>query len=95
MEPDSRTPLRPHGLRPLGQPRQVVVETDPAGAPRTVAVAGGRGAVERVEAVWRIVDEWWRERPLVRTYFHLLLEDGRLLSLFHDEVQGAWYQQRY
>jgi len=44
---------------------------------------------------WRIDDEWWRERAVSRTYFSLLLEDGRTVTLFRDLVSRRWWQQSY
>jgi len=55
-------------------------------------------AVARVEEVWRIAEEWWRSDPLARTYYRLLLADGRVVTLFHDDAEAsgdAWYEQVY
>jgi hypothetical protein len=82
------------GLSPLKQPRPVVVATDDAGAPVAVVLGGRRLAVERVEDVWRIDDEWWREE-VSRLYYRLLLEDGRALVVFRDLVGGVWWEQSY
>jgi hypothetical protein len=49
--------------------------------------------VARTADRWRIDDEWWRERPLSRTYYRVLLEDGQPLTLFRDDVTGQWYEQ--
>lgn len=104
MEPHSGTPLRADGLRPVNAPRPAAVETDAAGTPARVQVgvragasrrAGGWSAVAQVDERWRIVDEWWRESPLVRTYFRVALADGRALTLFRDEVGGGWFAQAY
>ena len=105
--PDGSTTV---GLRPLGLPRPVRVRTDEYGEPSTLTllprgapalVAGRRWrdahtlAVERVEEVWRIAEEWWREAPLARTYYRVTLEDGRSLTVFEDGGDGRWYEQRY
>jgi hypothetical protein len=79
----------------------VLVETDSSGMPvlltrMTRSQASQR--VTRVEEVWRISEEWWRGDPLARTYYRVLLADGRLDTLFHDDQPGAtggWYQQSY
>ena len=68
---------------------------------------GGRGVrlpVGRVEDVRRIDDEGWREKHVARTYFEVLLEGGRRLTLFFDRATGdraagdratgRWYRQR-
>ena len=57
-------------------------------------LGGRRLAVERIEDVWRIDDEWWREE-VSRLYYRLLLEDGRPLIVFHDLVREQWCEQSY
>ena len=111
MEPHPRTPVRAHGLRPLGLPRPVRVQSDEHGLPSKVALDPSNSharsfAVERVEEVWRIAEEWWREATIGRTYYRIVIDGGRSLTLFHDtepfhdmeqgggEGQG-WYEQRY
>jgi len=44
---------------------------------------------------WRIDDEWWRERPLSRLYFSLLLEDGRVMRVYQDLIRLRWASQVY
>jgi hypothetical protein len=82
------------GLSPLKEPRPVVVATDDAGAPVAVVLGGRRLAVERIEDVWRIDDEWWREE-VSRLYYRLLLADGRPLIVYHDLVRELWSEQSY
>jgi len=41
---------------------------------------------------WRIDDEWWR-REISRMYYHVALEGGLLLTLFHDLTGGGWFVQ--
>jgi hypothetical protein len=57
-------------------------------------VASGPRTVSAVQDRWRLDDEWWRERPISRLYYTLLLEDGRLLVVYHDLVLAEWYMQR-
>ena len=87
-------------LKPIGLPRPLEVRTDADGLPVAVAPAavGHRNAlvaVESIEEAWRVGEEWWREAPLERTYYLLLLEGGRPITVFHDGVFGAWFEQRY
>ena len=61
------------------------------------AGVSGRGGTrpERVAAireVWRIDDEWWR-RPISRLYHEVVLENGKLLTLYLDLVDGGWWEQ--
>ena len=87
------------GLQPLGLPRPIAVRADASGLPATVHPRGGRPLpVTRVEEVWRIAEEWWREAPLARSYYRVIVDGGRHLTLFHDDLTGpnqGWYEQRY
>jgi len=60
-----------------------------------VRVREGRAGVERVEDRWRIDDEWWREEPVCRLYYKLLLEGGGHITVFRDLTGDRWYEQRY
>jgi hypothetical protein len=71
------------------------VEAGDDGRPAAVHLSNRRFAVEEVLETWRIDDEWWRERPVRRLYYSLLLEDGRTVSVYQDAVSGRWYQQAY
>jgi hypothetical protein len=51
--------------------------------------------VASVEDVWRVEEEWWRGAGISRTYFEVLMEDGRRVSIFHDHGSGQWYRQHY
>ena len=68
----------------------MAVSTDAAGLP--VAV-GGR-AVEHLRDEWRVEEGWWTRRPVHRTYFDLVLADGRNTVVFCDRRLGRWYEQR-
>ncbi|MDA0350906.1 MAG: hypothetical protein O3A10_01690 [Chloroflexi bacterium] len=61
-------------------------------------------AVLDVAEVWRIGEEWWREQPIRRTYFHVVVEGGRGVTVFRDELAvalggheagGGWFEQHY
>ena len=88
-------------LRPIGMPRGLEVRVDVDGLPVTLARTDARGHraaeahVERVEDVWRVAEAWWREAPQARTYYRVILDGGRPLTLFHDDVTGAWAEQPY
>ncbi len=81
-------------LSPLKEPRPLAVEANEDGLPVAVVLSGHRLKVERIEDVWRIDDEWWREE-ISRLYYRLLLEDGRPLVVFHDLIRGQWCEQSY
>jgi hypothetical protein len=44
---------------------------------------------------YRTDDRWWADEPVAREYYELLLDDGRTVTIFRDEVRGGWYEQRY
>ncbi len=81
--------------RAVNTPVPVRVQADAAGRPLLVQRRGWLRArrVARVQDIWRIDDEWWRERPVSRLYYTLLLEDGLLLTVYHDLVEDTWYHQ--
>lgn len=102
MEPAAGAPLRAHGLRPLNLPRPVEVDLDAHGLPVRV-VTGALGTlrayeVERVQEVWRVAEAWWRTASVQRTYYQVVIDSGRTLTLFHDDEEhlaAGWYEQRY
>ena len=74
------------------------VQSDEHGLPSKVALDPSNDhapsfAVERVEEVWRIAEEWWRETPIGRTYYRIVIDGGRSLTLFHDTEQSHDMQQ--
>jgi len=82
-------------IRPLNRPRLLRVEADEQGLPTGVWLSGQRYAVEAVLETWRIDDEWWRERPVSRLYFSLLLEDDRVMTVYQDLIRLRWASQVY
>lgn len=87
-------------LRALGLPRPIQVRLDGLGAP--AALQRGRSrelAVASIEEAWRISEAWWRDASTIqRTYYRLLMTDGRPLSVFHDDLAepaSGWYEQQY
>ena len=87
---------RSHDLRPLNAPLALRVQLDEEGriaclwrhgrlTPRTITA---------IQDHWRIDDEWWREHPIAREYYTLLLDDGTLLTTYHDLLRDEWFEQR-
>ena len=98
MESPTGTSPRADGLRPLGLPRRIDVRVDTFAEPGEVRRARQWLAVAAVEDAWRVAAEWWRNDPVERTYYRVLLADGRVLTLFHDDAEGpagGWYEQSY
>lgn len=96
MVPRPRASLGAHTLRALNLPAPLAVGTDADGLPLSVQ----RGewptprAVARVQDRWRIDDEWWREHPISRLYYVVLLDGDMLLTVYHDLVADVWFEQR-
>ena len=83
-------------VRPLNAPAPLRVDLDAHG--RVVGIwRQGRLTPRRIAAVqdsWRIDDEWWREHPIARMYYALLLDNGTLLTVYHDLAADQWFEQR-
>jgi hypothetical protein len=72
------------------------VEADGEGRPVTVTLRPGeRLRVAEVQDTWRIDDEWWREWPVSRVYWRVVLEDGQALTLYDDLLARRWFRQGY
>ena len=98
MVTHSGTSVGAHGLRPLGLPHLADVETDDRGIPVAVLRGQRLRSVTRVQERWRVIEGWWRDGALTRTYARLVLDDGRVMTLFHDDTcpsTDGWYEQRY
>jgi hypothetical protein len=52
-----------------------------------------RVRVASVREEWRVVDRWWTEQPVRRRYFEVVLESGRNVVVFLDELGDRWYRQ--
>ena len=96
MVSHSRAPLGARTLRALNGPARLAVQADAALQPLAVQRTTWPRArtVDHIQDSWRIDDEWWRDSPISRHYFTLLLHDGTLLTLYHDLIADAWFEQR-
>lgn len=81
-------------LRPLNQPARVAVRTDGDGRPLALRTRRGRPmeGIAQIRESWRIDDEWWR-RPVSREYHQVVLESGKVTTLYLDLAEGGWYLQ--
>jgi hypothetical protein len=72
-------------------PRPVEVIAGDDGVPLLV----GGIAVEAVREEWLVEDRWWTPKPLQRSYFELVLANGRDLVVFREPAEsGRWFEQR-
>lgn len=81
-------------VRPLNRPLPLPVQADDSGQPAVMKLRGRWLPVEEITDRWRIDDEWWRERPISRTYYSCTVDRGLKLTLFQDLLSKEWYLQR-
>ena len=96
-------------LRPLNLPVPITVEEDAQHRPLALSPSAPSPSVlsnkrrqpkvaslkvASVDNLWKIDEEWWRDKPILRMYYQVTTEDGRRLTLFQDLTSGEWYQQR-
>lgn len=86
---------RPRTLRRLNTPRPVELRTGVDGVPSALLRNGRWLQVDEVLDRYRTDDRWWTAEPVARTYYELLLEDGRVVTAFRDDTRGEWREQRY
>jgi hypothetical protein len=85
--------LDPQALQPLNTPRPLRVRAGGGGRPLFLYLQGGARKVQQILDVWQVDDEWWRD-PISRRYAKLVLEDGRIVTVYRDLVSRRWYLQR-
>ncbi len=95
MVADSGATVGFRRIRSLNQPKPLQVEVDGEGQPAAVYLSKRRRRTETVLETWRIDDEWWRDQPVSRLYFRMMLEDGRMLTIYRDLLSGQWARQQY
>jgi hypothetical protein len=61
--------------------------------PAAIKIKGRWRRVVSIDEVWSIDEEWWREKPIVRMYYRVILEDDRPITVFRDMLDGVWYRQ--
>ena len=83
----------PTALRPLNVPRPIKVRTGAGGRPISLHFRRRTRRVEQILEVWQVDDEWWRD-PISRRYAKLVLEDGRIVTVFRDLMSRRWYLQK-
>ena len=86
---------RPSTLRRLNAPRTVEVRAEAGCAPSALQRGGRWVEVAEVLDSYRTDDRWWTAEPISRSYYNLLLEDGRAVTVFRDEINCGWSEQRY
>ncbi|MBT8396686.1 MAG: hypothetical protein HKO65_10415 [Gemmatimonadetes bacterium] len=85
--------LDPQILHPLNVPRPLRVRTGNGGRPLFLHLKGGVQKVQQILEVWQVDEEWWRN-PISRRYAKLVLEDGRMVTVYRDLLSRRWYLQK-
>ena len=80
-------------VRSLSSPVPVVVREGRDRQPEAVLMGSRWREVSRIEEQWGF-DLWWMSRPMTRTYYRVMDEDGVDATLFRDDRGGCWYRQR-
>ena len=78
-------------LRYLSPPRPVRVVAGPTGVPCAVLADGRRRAVVAVRDEWLVQDRWWTDQPVDRHFFEIVLEPGRVVTVYRDTRADAWF----
>jgi len=80
-------------FRPLNPPIPIAVKESAHQTPRAIQIKGRWRRVLSIVDVCNVDEEWWRERPISRMYYRVILEGDRPLTVFRDMLDGAWYRQ--
>ena len=70
----------------------VVVREGQDRQPKAVRLGSRWREVSGIEEEWGF-DLWWMSRPMTRTYYRVMDEDGVDATLFRDDRGGGWYRQ--
>jgi hypothetical protein len=83
-------------LRPLNAPMPLRVQMDEHGHIVSIWRQGRLTprSIASIQDRWRIDDEWWREHPVSRMYYAVVLDDGTLLTMYQDLLANVWFEQR-
>ena len=79
-------------VRSLSSPVPVIVRERQDHRPEAICLGNRWREVSSIEEQWGF-DLWWMSRPMTRTYYRVMDEDGVDATLFRDERGGCWYRQ--
>jgi hypothetical protein len=80
-------------FRPLNPTIPIEVRESTHQTPRVIKVNGRWHKVISIDDLCNVDEEWWRERPIVRMYYRVILENETQITVFRDMLDGAWYRQ--
>jgi hypothetical protein len=82
-----------NSFRPLNPPIPIDMRESAHQTPRAIKIKGHWVKVAAIVDVCSLDEEWWRERPIVRMYYRVNLENTSQITVFRDMLDGAWYRQ--
>ncbi len=94
MVPSSGATVGTGPLRAVGAvdaPSAVRMVTTPAGTPHAIVSGGRRRLVIAIRDDWLVQDRWWTDTPVDRHYHELVVEPGRLMTVYRDARTGTWF----
>ena len=71
----------------------IAMTLDAEGRPSHFLWRGVTHHVQGIAKVWRVDEEWWRQR-IWREYVKLYTREGLLLILYRDLLTERWFVQR-
>jgi hypothetical protein len=71
------------------------VQPDAEGVPLRVRLGSAWRDVKLARRPWRIDQYWWRDEPVSRMYYRVMLDDGSPFTIYNDLISGEWARQEY
>ena len=71
------------------------IRVSDTGEPPAVMVGSSWLPVTRVRRPWLLDQMWWRSKPVIRTYYQVVPEDGPPITMFLDLTSGQWFRQEF
>ena len=94
MVKDTRKTPGADTFKPVNAPDQIQIIENPQGEPATIMMERRSIGLSVIDS-WRIDDEWWRDRPVSRLYFDVILTSGHRFVVYKELAGGRWYRQAY
>ena len=92
MFKNSRKTIRSSSVVSLNTPKQLEVIEGSDCSPVKIFIGSIAHSVS-VRDVWRIDEEWWRDRPISRMYWECISDNGGMVTIFKDLLTNLWYRQ--
>ena len=93
MVPNTGEKANFNSSRSLNAPRPLEIVTDSERLPSRIKIRDIWKSVTGIQDIWRIDDEWWREKPISRIYYMCILKTEEAVVIFQDLITNSWYRQ--